>query len=155
MADEAARSLKGLESTMTYGQMRKYADNLDVHIDSAYLPQGKNGYYNEDERTILIDRRLLYCQKRCTLVHELIHWQHADNTRTGVYGTRIEHRTRRQTALKLIDPLEYRTAEAMYEGDAYQIACELDVTLQVIQDYQRLLDSSLAAPIRSAEPLIA
>ncbi|MGL4941432.1 MAG: ImmA/IrrE family metallo-endopeptidase [Bifidobacterium asteroides] len=147
MADEAARSLKGLESTMTYGQMRKYADNLDVHIGSAYLPQGKNGYYNEDEHTILIDRRLLYCQKRCTLVHELIHWQHADNTRTGIYGSRIEHRTRRETALKLIDPLEYRTAETMYEGDAYQIACELDVTLQVIQDYRAFLNGHCGTPL--------
>ncbi|MCX8646280.1 hypothetical protein J3T92_06630, partial [Bifidobacterium sp. B4081] len=33
---------------------------------------------------ILIDRSMTYTQKRCTLVHELIHWQHADNTRTGV-----------------------------------------------------------------------
>ena len=42
----------------------------------------------------------------------------------------------------------------MYEGDAYQIACELDVTLQVIQDYQRLLDSNATAPIRFPESLI-
>ena len=42
----------------------------------------------------------------------------------------------------------------MHEGDAYQIACELDVTLQVIQDYQRLLDSNTAAPIRFPESLI-
>ena len=27
----------------------------------------------------------------------------------------------------------------MYEGDMYQIACELDVTLQVIQDYRSFL----------------
>ena len=54
----------------------------------------------------------------------------------------MKNRTRRETALKLINPLEYQTAEAMYEGDPYQIACELDVTLQIIQDYQRILDSS-------------
>lgn len=140
MAGRANRSLDGLTSRMTYGQMRRYADSLDITIGSALLPHGKTGFYDEATRTILIDRRLLYCQKRCTLVHELIHWQHADNTRTGVYGTRVEHRTRRETALKLVDPIEYRTAEAMYEGDAYQIACELDVTLQVIQDYRALLD---------------
>lgn len=27
----------------------------------------------------------------------------------------------------------------MYEGDAYQIACELDVTLQVVKDYRMIL----------------
>ncbi|PXY83053.1 hypothetical protein DKK75_04670 [Bifidobacterium asteroides] len=127
---------------MTYGQMHRYADTLNVTIGSALLPEGMTGFYDEATRTILIDRQLIYCQKRCTLVHELIHWQHADATKDGVYGSRLENRTRRETALKLVNPLEYQTAEAMYEGDPYQIACELDVTLQIIQDYQHILDSS-------------
>ncbi|WP_339349483.1 hypothetical protein [Bifidobacterium indicum] len=83
---------------------------------------------------------MTYTQKRCTLLHELIHWTYKDSTKNCLFGTRVEHRTRRETALKLIDPLEYRTAETMYEGDPYQIACELDVTLRVIQDYRALLD---------------
>lgn len=37
----------------------------------------------------------------------------------------------------------------MYEGDAYQIACEFNVTLQVIQDYQRLLDEMRFDKVRS------
>lgn len=142
MADKGPRLLDGLTSTMTYGQMRRYADTLNVTISSALLPAGMTGFYDEATRTILIDRQLIYCQKRCTLVHELIHWQHADATRNGIYGARLERRTRRETALKLVNPLEYQTAEAMYEGDPYQIACELDVTIQIIQDYQRILDSS-------------
>ena len=142
MADKGPRLLDGLTSTMTYGQMRRYADTLNVTTSSALLPAGMTGFYDEATRTILIDRQLIYCQKRCTLVHELIHWQHADTTRAGVYGSRLENRTRRETALKLVNPLEYQTAEAMYEGDPYQIACELDVTLQIINDYQRVLDSS-------------
>ena len=141
MADKGPRLLDGLTSTMTYGQMRRYADTLNVTISSALLPAGMPGFYDETTRTILIDRQLIYSQKRCTLVHELIHWQHADATRAGVYGARLERRTRRETALKLVNPLEYQTAEAMYEGDPYQIACELDVTLQIISDYQRILDS--------------
>ena len=142
MADKGPRLLNGLTSTMTYGQMRRYADTLNVTISSALLPAGMPGFYDEATRTILIDRQLIYCQKRCTLVHELIHWQHADATRDGVYGPRLERRTRRETALKLVNPFEYQTAEAMYEGDPFQIACELDVTLQIIQDYQHILESS-------------
>ena len=142
MADKGPRLLDGLTSTMTYGQMRRYADTLNVTISSALLPAGMTGFYDEATRTILIDSRLIYSQKRCTLIHELIHWQHADATRNGIYGARLERRTRRETALKLVNPLEYQTAEAMYEGDPYQIACELDVTIQIIQDYQRILDSS-------------
>ena len=142
MVDKGPRLLDGLTSTMSYGQMRRYADTLNVTISSALLPEGMTGFYDEATRTILIDRQLIYCQKRCTLVHELIHWQHADTTRAGVYGSRLENRTRRETALKLVNPFEYQTAEAMYEGDPYQIACELDVTIQIIQDYQRILDST-------------
>ena len=142
MADKSPRLLDGLTSTMTYGQIRHYADTLNVTIGSALLPAGMTGFYDEATRTILIDRQLIYCQKRCTLVHELIHWQHADATRNGIFGARLERRARRETALKLVNPFEYQTAEAMYEGDPYQIACELDVTLQIIQDYQRILDSS-------------
>ncbi len=137
------RLLDGLTSTMTYGQMRRYTDTLNVTISSALLPAGMTGFYDEATRTILIDRQLIYCQKHCTLVHELIHWQHADATRDGIFGARLERRTRRETALKLITPLEYQTAEAIYEGYPYQIACELDVTLQIIQGYQRILDSSV------------
>ena len=143
MADKGPRLLDGLTSTMTYGQMRHYTDTLNVTISSALLPAGMTGFYDEATRTILIDRQLIYCQKHCTLVHELIHWQHADATRNGIYGPRPEHLTRRETALKLVTPFEYQTAEAMYEGDPYQIACELDVTLQIIQGYQRILDSSV------------
>ena len=149
MADKGPRLLDGLTSTMTYGQMRRYADTLNVTTSSALLPAGMTGFYDEATRTILIDRQLIYCQKRCTLVHELIHWQHADATRDGVYGPRLERRTRRETALKLVNPLQYQTAKAMYEGDPYQIACELDVTLQIIQDYRILLDEQLThAPLR-------
>ena len=119
MADKGPRLLDGLTSTMTYGQMRRYADTLNVTIGSALLPEGMTGFYDEATRTILIDRQLIYCQKCCTLVHELIHWQHADTTRAGVYGSRLENRTRRETALKLVNPLEYQTAEAMYEGEPY------------------------------------
>ena len=149
-----ARELS-FNSHIAYGDLLRYTDTLDVTVCSRQLPLGLSGFYDESIQTIVIDCVNSYCQKRCTLVHELIHWQHADNTRTGVYGTRVEHRTRRETALKLVDPLEYRTAEAMYEGDAYQIACELDVTLQVIQDYQRLLDSNATVSIRFPEPTIA
>lgn len=62
-----------------------------------------------------------------------------------------------ETALKLVDSIEYNTAEASTQATRtrYQLARELDVTLQVIQDYQRLLDSNATTPIRFPESLIA
>ena len=67
--------------------------------------------------TILIDRRITYTRKRCTLVHELVHWAHDDDTSKGCEGSRIERRCRRRTALLLIDPAEYALAERMYGGN--------------------------------------
>lgn len=70
--------------------------------------------------------------RRCALLHEFIYWAHWDTSKRGITAP-ASNTTRRETGLKLVDPLEYQTAETTYEGDAYQIACELDMTLQVIQ----------------------
>lgn len=63
---------------MTYGQMRKALYDSPVTIASALLPEGMWGAYCESTQAILIDRRLTYTAKRCTLVHELIHARYHD-----------------------------------------------------------------------------
>jgi Zn-dependent peptidase ImmA (M78 family) len=123
----------------TYAQILTDADNLDVSIVNAPLPDDITGIYDETARLILIDQRLISAQQRCTLVHELVHWEHADDTCQGSIGTRMERRTRRETASRLVDPCEYAIAESEYEGDTYAIACELDVTVQIIEDFRKSL----------------
>lgn len=74
----------------TYGHVRMaiYSAGLDVEIRSAdHLPNGMMGCYSERTRTILIDRCLPYVAKRCTLVHELVHWSHGDD-RCGLHEMR-------------------------------------------------------------------
>ncbi|WP_300768214.1 hypothetical protein, partial [uncultured Bifidobacterium sp.] len=85
---------------------------------------------------ITIGHDLRPWQLRCALCHELIHAIHRDTGCATMQGMRAERRARRETALRLIDPLEYASAEGMYEGGSYLIACELDVKRQVIDDYQ-------------------
>lgn len=63
---------------MTYGAMRRAIVGLPVTVSSAILPNGLWGCYDNETRVILIDRRLTYTAKRCTLVHELLHWKHGD-----------------------------------------------------------------------------
>lgn len=126
----------------TYGHVRMavYSAGLDVEIRSAdHLPNGMMGCYSERTRTILIDRRLPYVAKRCTLVHELVHWSHGDD-RCGLH----EMRTRAETTRLLISPTEYALAERMYDGNPYQMAAELNVTVQIIHDYQQWLHDSVA-----------
>lgn len=53
--------------------------------------------------------------------------------------SRIENRTRRETATMLISPTEYVIVENTYEGDVFRIAAELDVDKQVVEDYQNMV----------------
>lgn len=93
----------------------------------------------EDALVILIDRRLTYAAKRCTLVHELTHWRHGDASCGHVARSREEHRARRETALTLIDPLHYGLLEQMYDGNSWNIAQELEVTQQVLGDFRQIM----------------
>lgn len=104
-----------------------------------------DGIYCLATNTVLIDRRITYTRKRCALVHELVHWRHGDDTSNGCNGGKLEQRCRRETAILLIDPAEYALAERMYDSNPYQIAAELNVTVQVIEDYKNWLHDSVAA----------
>ena len=135
---ETERSLPDL-SHQTYGTMRRIVDKLSVNVCSAILPDGYYGFYDETRQLILIDRRMTYRRKKCTLVHELVHWSHADTTCTGPYGSKCERRARYETALRLINPAEYATVEQIYEGEQFHMADELDVTPEIIDDYRHIL----------------
>lgn len=60
----------------------------------------------------------------------------------------------RETALTLISPVEYRLAESTYDGEAYSMAVELGVTMQVLKDYQTLLEQRVTSMtgVRMAVP---
>lgn len=83
-------------------------------------------------------------QYRCTLCHELVHAKHHDSG-CGLAGAKGERRARKETALRLVDPVEYASAEATYDGDMFLIASELGVTVQVINDYRMWLDNNVRA----------
>ncbi|MFR8924906.1 MAG: ImmA/IrrE family metallo-endopeptidase [Bifidobacterium longum] len=120
-------------------RMALYDVAPELNVSSALLPGILDGIYCLETNTILIDRRITYTRKRCTLVHELVHWRHGDDTTSGCMGGKMERRCRRETAILLIDPAEYALAERMYDGDPYQMAAELNVTVQIIEDYRALL----------------
>lgn len=124
---------------MAYGAMRRAIVGLPVTVSSAILPNGLWGCYDASTDVILIDRRLTYVAKRCTLVHELTHWRHGDASCEHVARSREEHRARRETALMLIDPLHYGLLEQMYDGNSWDIAQELEVTQQVLGDFRQIM----------------
>lgn len=73
---------------MSYGQIRMalYQVAPDLHVASTRLPGKLDGIYCLTTNTVLIDRRITYTRKRCALVHELVHWQHGDDTTHGCIG---------------------------------------------------------------------
>ena len=130
-----------IDRRMTYGAMRRAIIGLPVTASSAILPDGLWGCYDASNSVILIDRRLTYTAKRCVLTHELLHWKHGDDGCAND-RSRQERRTRTQTALLLIDPAELALAERMYDDDLWSIADELNGTMQVLTDYQAMLNTS-------------
>ena len=133
---------------MTYGQMRRAVDeHTNLRVVSGELAECVTGVYDESLQVIGIDRRMTYVQKRCTLVHELFHWLHGDDTCSGPQGGRYESRARKETAMFLINPADYVLAEREFDGEPYLMACDLDVTVDVLEDYRRLLEQGSPHPL--------
>ena len=130
---------------MTVDDLLAYAQGRGLRVTECPLPGSLCGLYDDTTRTIYLHDRLNHRQRRCTLLHELIHAHYHDQGRNGPYGAREERRTRRLTASTLIGLPEYRLAEQLYDGDVYRMACELDVTVQVLRDYQAMLAERLEA----------
>lgn len=124
-----------------YGPMRmrlyETAPELTV-MSTTRLPADWAGVYDRERDVILIDRAMTYTRKRATLVHELVHRAHGDD------GHARERRCRLETARLLIDRDEYARAEAMFEGDPWLIAEELDVPVEVVFDYREVLHDRMA-----------
>lgn len=117
------------------------ADMLGVRVESAALPPDVCGLYDDRRRLIIIlDGRLNQRQEACTLRHELFHAQHHDPGCGSEYGVACERRCRREIARALISPSEYAMAERMFDADPWHMAVELGVTMQVLKDYQTLLE---------------
>lgn len=113
----------------------RMAEQQHITIIDLPLPGTTSGLYDEKTRTIILSTGLNSRQKRCTLAHELNHATHHDTGR----DPKTEHRACKQTAIQLIDPIEYITAENMYEGNLFAMAAYLDVTQQVLNDYRQII----------------
>ena len=116
---------------------------MGLRVEEDCLPRGMNGYYCDALGLIVLHDKLNARQRLCTLQHELIHARHRDIGCGSIAGLKAELRTRRETALTLISPVEYQLAESTYDGEAYSMAVELGVPMQVLRDYQTLLEQRI------------
>ena len=134
-------SFPPLSPRMSYGRMRMalYDVAPELNVSSALLPGILDGIYCLETNTILIDRRIAYTRK--TL--------HA-RARARPLEARRRHHKRlhgrqdgtplpkgdRHTAHR---PGGIRFGGTNVRCDPYQMAAELNVTVQIIEDYRALL----------------
>ena len=127
---------------VTYDDLPGEASDSGIRVGECRLRQGLCGFCYESKHLIVIDETMLGFRKRRTLCHGLVHARNHDQG-CGPYGSEAERRARPYTALRLIDPHGYAMAGRMYGADSCLIACELDVTVQVMEDYRNRLHDSV------------
>lgn len=134
-----------LVTVKTWTDLTEEARRMGVLIEDREFDDTQCGEYDPDTRTAYIDPAMSIEQKTCTLQHELIHARHFDAGLRIMHPGKEECLTRKETALALINPVDYMHAEDLYGGEPYAMAQELGITVGVLLDYQRWLHDNLAA----------
>lgn len=134
-----------LVTVKTWTDLTEEARRMGVLIEDKEFDGTQCGEYDPDTRTAYIDPAMSIEQKTCTLQHELIHARHFDAGLRIMHPGKEECLTRKETALALINPVDYMHAEDLYGGEPYAMAQELGITVGVLLDYRRWLHDNLAA----------
>ena len=134
-----------LVTVKTWTDLTEEARRMGVLIEDREFDDTQCGEYDPDTRTAYIDPAMSIEQKTCTLQHELIHARHFDAGLRIMHPGKEECLTRKETALALINPVDYMHAEDLYGGEPYAMAQELGITVGVLLDYRRWLHDNLAA----------
>ena len=129
----------------TWTDLTSEAQRMGVLIEDRDFDDTQCGEYDPDTHTAFIDPTMSVEQRVCTLQHELIHARHFDDGLRLLSREKEECLTRKETALALINPVEYMHAEELYEGEPYAMAQELRISVNVLQDYRHWLHDNIAA----------
>lgn len=131
---------KGTMSRITIDVLERQAEAMGLKVLESDIPGTTCELYCDRLRTIWLADWLNDRQRLCTLCHELVHAKYRDLGCGTRFGVKCERRARRETALTLISPVEFAMAEEVYGDNAWMMAAELGVTIQVLEDYRQLLE---------------
>lgn len=134
---------KGTMSRITIDVLERQAEAMGLKVLESDIPGTTCGLYCDRLRTIWLADWLNDRQRLCTLCHELVHAKYRDLGCGTRFGVKCERRARRETALTLISLVEFAMAEEVYGENAWMMATELDVTMQVLTDYRQILKDGL------------
>lgn len=130
---------KGTMSRITIDVLERQSEAMGLKVLESDIPGTTCGLYCDRLRTIWLADWLNDRQRLCTLCHELVHAKYRDLGCGTRFGVKCERRARRETALTLISHVEFAMAEEVYGENAWMMAAELDVTMQVLTDYRQIL----------------
>lgn len=109
-------------------------------ITTCRLPDGVKAYYYPEIDTIVLDDRLTEAEKRCTLMHELVHRRLQDDGDLPDHLDLVqEKRCREATARELIDIFDLADALVWSTAETEQ-AEHLCVDIETLQDRMRYLN---------------
>ncbi|MDQ1206172.1 ImmA/IrrE family metallo-endopeptidase [Microbacterium sp. SORGH_AS_0862] len=104
------------------------------------LPDDRDGEYLHRRRIIRLRAGMARRLHRSVLAHECAHAVFADEpTMFGPRNALQERRADEWAALRLIDIDDYKLAERMHDGHAEAIAVDLDVTVDIVDAFRRIL----------------
>lgn len=130
-------------SRITIDVLERQAEAMGLKVLESDIPGTTCGLYCERLNTIWLADWLNDRQRLCTLCHELVHAKYRDLGCGTRFGVKCERRARRETALTLISRVKFAMAEEVYGENAWMMATELDVTMQVLTDYRQILKDGL------------
>lgn len=121
-------------------QIHDALDALGVTVRYADLPDDRDGEYIHRSRVIRLRRGMTARLHRSVLAHECAHAVFEDApSMFGPVTAKQERRADEWAALRLISPEEYRHAEALCHGHIGAMAVELNVIVDLVEAYQRIL----------------
>lgn len=97
------------------------------------------GWYDRQHRTIHVTPGLSQAQTLVTLQHELVHARHALQGTMSPDPNKEEYRTRRETALALVNALDYMIVEQCYGPNTWQITSQLSLIPAIVRDWQAIV----------------
>lgn len=115
-------------------------EGLGVRIEYADLALDRDGEYLHRRRLIRLQQGMPHRLQRSVLAHECAHAVFGDvPSKFGPVNAKQERRADEWAALRLIRLEDYRRAEIIHSAHPEAMAVELNVTVDLVDSFRRLL----------------
>lgn len=109
------------------------AEHPDLTLCFDRLPAGERGRFYTDLNAIVISDRLNQAERRCTLMHELVHRMRGDFHVSDDLAHHRQEKTCHQTAARTLIPFPTLLAAMQWDRDEDELCQELFVDRETLQ----------------------